>query len=333
MKKHFTIFTALTAFIMLGTTSYSQNFYCVQSPDGEAHILTIDISDGTLIDSVGVNITNDVDGVDGFNGMAKDPISGNIYVIVKDASGDKHLGTINPVSGDITSVGLVSLPVSSIAFDAVGNLYGMRGSGSTELHSIDKTDGTNIKIHDFVTAGDDGEAISVNTTDGLLYRYDGGSSGTLTTLNLTSFVETDILTLSGIDTWGPALYYNNVSNDFILAAGATFYTLATNGTTTELGNISALSYPGNFKGIVPVGDPNSVESNQMFADINVYPNPSTGNLIISTDKKYNLEVLDLTGKVIQKHYNASSINIETAGVYFLRFTNLNNSFVQKVIIK
>lgn len=332
MKRKITILTAIATFFMMGSTLNAQNHYCVQSSDGESHILTIDISDGSLVDSVGVQFSNYTAGIDGFNGMSQDPISGDLFVVLKDLNGDRHLGTIDPVSGDISSLGILNFSASSIAFDASGVLYATDGGGSTSLYTVSTTDGTSTLFYDFASSGDDGEAICVNTTDGLLYRYDGGSDGNFSTLDLGTTTETSIATLSGLDTWGGALYYNVASNDFTLAMGEFFYNVTAAGVATELSDITALGLSGSFKGIHKV-DYSSVSSLEGDSDYMVFPNPSNGVVNIDTDKEFTLEVFDVTGSVIQNHSNVSSVKIETPGVYFFNFTEGNVTSTQKVIIK
>ncbi len=182
--------------------SFAQNHYCVQSPDGETHLLTIDISHGMQIDSIGVQFTSTGNGVDGFNGMAKDPTTGEIYVSVKDDNSDRRLGILDPTTGNITSLGVLTINNSSISFDATGTLYAMNGAGSTSLYTLNKTTGAATLFHDWTSPGDDGEVICVNTTDGLMYRYDGGPDGNLMTLNLTTMAEATIDSCTGLDTWG-----------------------------------------------------------------------------------------------------------------------------------
>lgn len=329
MKAKITLLSTLTALLLTGTAN-AQNYYCVQSPDADPHFLTIDISTGNVIDSIGTSFGNITIAVDGFNGMAKDPITGDIYVAVKDTAGDRRLGTINPVSGVITNIGVIDFNVSSITFDGSGNLYGMAGNDTTSLYAIDKTSGSETLIHDYATAGDDGEAICVNTTDGLLYRYDGGSDGVLTTLDLTNFTETIVDTLSNIDTWGPALYYNASTNDFVLAAGETFYTMQTDASIVQLGDIASLNWSGQFKGIVKV-DYTSTEELEAI-HVNVYPNPSNGTLFINTDADVKVDVVTLTGQFLVSYDNPTEIYISQAGTYFLHFKGSNGTIVKRVII-
>ncbi|NOZ35789.1 MAG: T9SS type A sorting domain-containing protein [Chlorobi bacterium] len=69
--------------------------------------------------------------------------------------------------------------------------------------------------------------------------------------------------------------------------------------------------------------------------ISVFPNPSNGVININVKNNYNLEVFDITGRVINTRTltGNTSIELNTAGVYFLRFSNENGSHTQKLIVK
>ena len=75
--------------------------------------------------------------------------------------------------------------------------------------------------------------------------------------------------------------------------------------------------------------------NLTAAGISVYPNPSNGIFNIYVKNNYNLEVLDITGKIIntQALTGSSIIEINNAGVYFLRFSNNKTTVVQRVIVE
>ena len=85
------------------------------------------------------------------------------------------------------------------------------------------------------------------------------------------------------------------------------------------------------------GDINShVGINEISSEgISVYPNPSNGVFNINVENNYNLEVFDITGRVINTRTltGNTSIELNTSGVYFLRFSNEKGSFTQKVIVQ
>ena len=75
--------------------------------------------------------------------------------------------------------------------------------------------------------------------------------------------------------------------------------------------------------------------NLTAAGISVFPNPSDGVFNVNVKNSFNLEVFDITGKVINTQVltGNSTIEINTAGVYFLRFSDNKTTVVQRVIIK
>jgi hypothetical protein len=75
--------------------------------------------------------------------------------------------------------------------------------------------------------------------------------------------------------------------------------------------------------------------NDITNQIKIYPNPSNGLFTINANQSVQVEVIDITGKVIGKLIanGLTPMKIQTPGVYFLRFSNENGSGVQKVVVK
>lgn len=322
------IFTILAAVAVTGT-SLAQDYYSVRSGNGA--LLTFDISDGTQVDSIATSFSNQTTNVDGFNGMAMDPTTGDIYVAVKDDNSTRFLGTIDPSTGIITTVGTFSFNCSSITFDANGNIFAADGQGSPALHWVNKADATDSVYYNWNDSGGDGEAIGFNSNNGLLYRYSGDSDGDFISLNLTTFTEDSIATFANIDTWGGSLYFSSTNDNFIQASGDEFYEVTTAGVVTLLSNIGT-GFGGSFKGIVKANTTSVKETENEFT-VSIFPNPSEGKFTISTENEFALEVIDITGKIIQNHVNVQNINLTTKGVYVLRFKSNNKTYTQKVIVK
>lgn len=85
-------------------------------------------------------------------------------------------------------------------------------------------------------------------------------------------------------------------------------------------------------GVIPTS------TNEIAANLSIHPNPSTGVFNIDTQKNYNLNVVDVTGKtVMSQKLNTSSNKIDLtnykSGMYFFRLTNENEVKVFKVIKK
>lgn len=76
--------------------------------------------------------------------------------------------------------------------------------------------------------------------------------------------------------------------------------------------------------------------NDIFANsISIYPNPSTGLFNVNVTENFNIELIDIAGKVLQtKNVNSNTtISILDAGVYFIRFSNENGSVVKRIIVE
>ena len=70
-------------------------------------------------------------------------------------------------------------------------------------------------------------------------------------------------------------------------------------------------------------------------NISIYPNPSKGAFTVSVMKNYNLEVFDITGRMIDTKIltGNSTVEINTAGIYFFRFSDEEGSVTQRVIVQ
>jgi len=123
--------------------------------------------------------------------------------------------------------------------------------------------------------------------------------------------------------------------------------------TGELISLDLSSYTGTvmlaFYGESTVNYTN--EFNDMFVDdvtvsqivgvdeisnnIKIYPNPSSGLIRINSANVYNLEIFDITGKMIESKFvdNSTSVNMNKAGIYLFKFSNNNEIFTKRIIIK
>ena len=77
--------------------------------------------------------------------------------------------------------------------------------------------------------------------------------------------------------------------------------------------------------------------NGINSSLNIYPNPSNGVFNVAIDGTYNLEIVDVTGKVVVSTVVADNaeINIsnEAKGIYFLKFSNENSTFTHQIMVK
>lgn len=75
--------------------------------------------------------------------------------------------------------------------------------------------------------------------------------------------------------------------------------------------------------------------NTLGSKISIYPNPSNGIFNINFKDTYNLEVMNIAGKIIDSRNltGNSRIELKTSGLYFIKISNKEGSYIQKVIVQ
>lgn len=114
----------------------------------------------------------------GITGLARDPVSGLLYAVLRGFSDSRALATLNPTSGEATVVGLLGDRFAGLAFRADGTLVGVTGDGGLIPESLFRIN-TATAESDMLTSlgdGDDGEAIAI-AGDGFLYHTSGITFG------------------------------------------------------------------------------------------------------------------------------------------------------------
>lgn len=117
----------------------------------------------------------------GCNGLAYDPDTELVYIVVRDDSSTRHLGTLDTDTGQVSSQGVLTDKVASITFDINGQLYAVIGDGGTAasaLMTVDKETAV-MTLVGAMGAGNDGEAIAYNPDNNLLYHASGRFSGAI----------------------------------------------------------------------------------------------------------------------------------------------------------
>jgi hypothetical protein len=73
--------------------------------------------------------------------------------------------------------------------------------------------------------------------------------------------------------------------------------------------------------------------NQVHTPIHVFPNPNRGGLTLGGDILGDVEVLDVTGRILGEINQTNQINIVNflPGVYYLKVQTENSCSIQKVI--
>ncbi len=131
-------------------------------------------------------ITLDEETILGGTGLATNPLTGELFALLKLVPGDdgrsgtpkaRTLVTIVPETGIAAILGTPGNTGDSfagIAFDSAGNLFGVTGDGANvaeTLFTLSKTDGSATELCELVSEDeDDGETIAHNSANGLLYH-------------------------------------------------------------------------------------------------------------------------------------------------------------------
>lgn len=117
----------------------------------------------------------------GANGLALHPQTGVLWVALRlQGQTDRFIGTVNPTTGVVTSVGNTGQSIAGIAFDCAGTLYGVTGENTNAgnvpeaVFILNQSTGA-ATLLTRLGRGDDGEAIGFNPLDNMLYHASGHS--------------------------------------------------------------------------------------------------------------------------------------------------------------
>ena len=142
----------------------------------------IDPADGTTIGAP-IAITLPGSTVFGGTGLVTHPQTGVIYALVKlveFAGPHRWLVTIDPSTGDASTVGNTLDKFAGLAFDPNGTLYAVTGKGAAvkaTLYTLSLSDATPAFVTSLGDPNAPGEAIGFNPDDGFLYRAAGLNDG------------------------------------------------------------------------------------------------------------------------------------------------------------
>jgi len=241
------IIQSMTTSANAGTTLYSCEIFG-GGGGGPNDLFTIDPSDGSSLTTVEMSLSGAP--ITKCNGLARDPTTGTCWVMVQvnpadfgtPIPGNRILGTINPDTGVITSIGFPDLAIASIAFDDSGTLFGVTGDGgdpSETLHTLSKVDATPI-FFQMLGNGANGEAIAFNPIDGLMYHLSGDTDGdnkVFETIDLTTMAVTNITITGDVDCKFETLAIVHQSGSTFLQAdlNSALFSITDSGVCTKLG--------------------------------------------------------------------------------------------------
>jgi hypothetical protein len=245
----------LCLFGLTGQTAGAQSLplYAVSSSNNT--LWTIDPLTGQTLTSVTITLAGKT--LEDANGLAQNPITGQLFAIfaVQGATG-RELVTIVPGTGVATDVGNTGDSFAGITFATNGTLYGVTGDGATNrstLYTLSTTTGapTFVKALGSFGTGCNGEAISFNPVDGLIYHSSGTPScQVFETINPSTLVSTKI-PLSGDTVGEPIALAHWTGNFFLYSTLNSLYLVTSTGQVHFLTNTGAADT--FYKGFVFAG--------------------------------------------------------------------------------
>lgn len=226
-----------------------------------------------VFDSTNINVirrvgpTPNVGGsLTGMNGMAKNPLSGTIYVVNKQSAvSGRVLGKLDPFTGVVTIVGNLGDNFSSITFTSDGKLYGVTGDGATVPETLYQIDTATAAKRLVKTLGNgiDGEVICYNPDDNMIYHWSGNGTVVFEKMDTVTgpynFISIPIIGTTNGETFGMVYRGNGV---FIGSnIGSRFQLWTTTGNVyPQFGNTA----PDDIRGTVLVTCSRAISGSQQF---------------------------------------------------------------------
>jgi len=177
----FVITIVSMAFMLL--PAHAQSILYSVSRDDDL-LRVINPSTGSTISSVAITLTGR--GVSFANGLATNPLTGELFALLKlDGQTGRQLVKINPFTGVATSIGDTGDQFAGLAFNSSGTLFAVIGDKKNTaggglppetlfiLNTVNAAP-TQVLV---LGRGNDGEAIGFNPNDGLLYHASGNDTG------------------------------------------------------------------------------------------------------------------------------------------------------------
>jgi hypothetical protein len=204
--------------------------------------------------------------VTGTTGMAKNPLSGNIYVVFKQSAvSGRVLAKFSPLTGIYTIVGNLGDNFSSITFTSDGKLYGATGNGASvpeTLYQIDTLTAAKRLVKSMGN-GVDGEILCYNPDDNMIYHWSGNGTIVYEKFDTISgpynFINIPIIGTTAGETFGMVYRGNGV---FIGSnIGSRFQLWNTSGNVFP--QIGATS-PDDIRGTVFLTCPRAITGNPAF---------------------------------------------------------------------
>lgn len=335
-----------------------QYIYRVNS-DGTIGVVA---SDGTYLE------LGTLSGVDGMpTGLAWDWNTSQMYVILLDNSNLPHLCTVDLNTFGLTQVGTGTATIIGIDFADDGYIYGP--SLSDSLYKYDPSTGAETLIGALGINISYGQDVTFDIATGNLYTITASDTTAFGTYDLSTGAFTQIADKTGEGQYAtlvslsePPTYTvtftvddgtnpieganvvvsvdgNEFANDSTDSAGKmTFdapadsytYTVSADGYQSENGTFDVVDTAVDVHVVLVVTAINTID-----ADVSIYPSPTSGLITVKANGNYTIDVLDITGKVINTFNMTNVAHIDIAeyktGIYFVRLSNKNGTATYKVV--
>jgi hypothetical protein len=177
----FVITIVSMAFVLL--PAHAQGILYSVSRDDDL-LRVINPSTGSTISSVAITLAGR--GVSFGNGLATNPVTGELFALLKlDGQTGRQLVKINPATGVATSIGDTGDQFAALAFNSSGTLYAVVGDKKNTpggglspetLFTLNTANAAPTQVL-VLGRGNDGEAIGFNPNDGLIYHASGNDTG------------------------------------------------------------------------------------------------------------------------------------------------------------
>ncbi len=207
---------------------------------GSALLRRLDPSTGAILSSLAITMQGA--SVRGGSGLATHPVTGQLFALLEvNDRLSRDLATIDPHTGEATSIGNTGAPFAALAFGQDGTLYGLtgeRGATPETLFELDQATGAATQLTT-LGSGSGGEALALNPLDGLLYRASGRGRRNIDRIFETvdpSDFSVEMVMLFGDDSDQlRALTYAGANRFVAFDRGRDFYTLSADGRLRKMG--------------------------------------------------------------------------------------------------
>ncbi|MCB9882583.1 MAG: hypothetical protein H6834_12405 [Planctomycetes bacterium] len=174
-KTRHVVHAILMAILLLAPGFAQGRLYTVSPRDADLRI----VDPTTGVTGQSVTMTWSGGDVSSANGLTYDPSTRTLFAIIKltptGGVTERHLATINPTTGEITSIGDLGDNFANLTLTDAGTMFGITGDGATTPETIFTIDPTNAMTTLFLARGigNDGETLAFNPSNGLLYHASG----------------------------------------------------------------------------------------------------------------------------------------------------------------